>query len=310
MVKVSIVVAAYNVGKYLDRCLDSLVRQTLDDIEIIVVNDASSDNTLSIIEEYRRKNPNIILVNHEKNMGIGRTRNDGIKMASGEYIGFVDGDDYVEADMFEKYYEHARKHDLDIVYGGYYEDRGDTMTPMVIRSFENGTIEDNPEILTKMECGPVDKIYRSEIIKKNNILFPEGIKYEDLPFVMIVADYGRIGCISEDYYHYVIHSNSESTTIDRRCFDLFKALDMVNDHYAGRHEREIEYFNVLHVTRHLLRQKYQKDKNAGRDFIEQGYDYLDGRFPNWRKNPYYVRQSFARRMIKNSRLLTKLYCGL
>ena len=104
MPKVSVVVPVYNVEKYLDKCLNSLVYQTLDDIEIIVVNDSSPDNSQDIIDKYRKAYPNKIKSFIKENGGVGDARNYVVSKCLGEYIGFVDGDDYVNLDMYEEMY--------------------------------------------------------------------------------------------------------------------------------------------------------------------------------------------------------------
>ncbi len=106
--KVSIIVPVYNVEKYLKRCLDSLISQTLKDIEIICVNDGSKDNSDKILEEYARKDSRIIIINQE-NQGISVARNNGMDIAKGKYVGFVDSDDWVDSDFFEKLYNAAEK---------------------------------------------------------------------------------------------------------------------------------------------------------------------------------------------------------
>lgn len=310
MVKVSVIVPAYNASRYIEKCLDSLVSQTLKDIEIIVVNDASKDNTLDIIKAYQKEYDNIVLINHETNKGIGRTRNDAIEQAKGEYIGFVDSDDYVAEDMFEKYYEFARNNKLDMVYAGHYEDHDGQLKKIDVPDFDFSVLDINPELLVSFEYGPWSKIYRTEIIKKNNIRFPETLKYEDMPFVCIAMDYCRIGKLDGNYYYYVVHSNSESTTIDKRCFDIIDILNLVNDHYTGRYHDQIEYLNILHMTRYLLRQKYQKDRKVKNEFIDRGYEHLDFNFPGWRKNSYYHQQSFLKRLLKSNKSLMKLYCNI
>jgi len=113
--KVSIIVPAYNEEKYLDRCLKTVVHQTLDEIEIILVDDGSNDGTYDICEKYQQDYPEKIVVIHKKNEGLGLARNSGIAIAKGEYIGFVDADDWVELDMYEAMYETAKKNNSDVV---------------------------------------------------------------------------------------------------------------------------------------------------------------------------------------------------
>ena len=115
MKKVSIIVPVYNVEKYLAKCLDSLVNQTLEDVEIIVVDDGSRDNSKQIIDEFQTKYPDKIKSFVKENGGLSDARNFGLDRANGEYIGFVDSDDYVTAEMFEEMYSLAQKYDAEMV---------------------------------------------------------------------------------------------------------------------------------------------------------------------------------------------------
>ena len=120
MKKVSVIVPVYNVEKYIDKCLNTLVNQTLKDIEIIIVNDGSPDNSQEIIDKYQKKYPKKIKSYIKENGGQGSARNFGLEKATGEYIGYVDSDDFIELDMYEKLYNKAKKHDLDISICGNY----------------------------------------------------------------------------------------------------------------------------------------------------------------------------------------------
>ena len=119
MPKVSIVIPVYNVEKYLRQCLDSVVNQTLQDIEIICVNDGSKDSSLQIMHEYQAKDPRIKIIDKE-NSGYGASMNRGFDAATGEYLGIVESDDYAEPDMFEKLYAVAKADDLDVVKSGFF----------------------------------------------------------------------------------------------------------------------------------------------------------------------------------------------
>ena len=120
LIKVSVIVPVYNKEKELEKCLDSLVQQTLEEIEIIVVDDASTDGSRKIIEQYKKKYPTKIKAYfNEMNQQIGKTRNRGLKEATGKYVGFVDGDDFVKPEMYQAYFEFAEQNNLDIVTGFY-----------------------------------------------------------------------------------------------------------------------------------------------------------------------------------------------
>ena len=307
MAKVSVIVPAYNAERYLAKCLDSLVSLTLDDLEIIVVNDCSKDNTAKILEEYCQKYDFIKVINHEVNKGIGITRNDGIKAASGKYLGFVDSDDYVDAEMYEVYYKACEEGDLSMVCSGYWEHEGDNVNPIEITPFEASTMKDNPELLINIELGPWNKLYRTEDVKKAQLEFPSGVKYEDLPFVAKALSLGKVGYVTGNYYHYLIHSGSESTTFDKRTFDIIKVLKMVKEYYGDRYHDEVEMLSIVHLTRHMLKQKNQKDKQLKYEFVDKAYRYLDDTFPDWRNNRYYRKQSAAKRLIKDNKKILKLF---
>lgn len=118
MIKISVIVPIYNVEAYLDRCMQSLLNQTLSDIEIIMVDDESPDNCPQICEDYKAKYPNIKVV-HKKNGGLGFARNSGLEVAEGKYVAFIDSDDFVDLDMFQHLYEYAEANDCDAVFCGY-----------------------------------------------------------------------------------------------------------------------------------------------------------------------------------------------
>ena len=118
--KVSIIVPIYNAGEFLGRCLDSLIHQTLKDIEIILVLDVPTDGSDKVAEMYADQDNRIKLVYNESNLHIGFSRNAGLKIASGEYVGFADHDDYCETDMFEKLYKKAKKDNADVVVSNFY----------------------------------------------------------------------------------------------------------------------------------------------------------------------------------------------
>lgn len=312
MIKISIIVPVYNKEKELRKCLDSLVMQTLHDIEIIVIDDFSNDNSRLIIDEYAKKYPKMITKSfNEKNMGIGFTRNKGISLANGQYLGFVDADDYVDIKMYDDYYNFAIDNGLDLV-TGYYMKFGDDSGIFKNKYFNICSLKNNPSVLLDIDYGPCNKIFKKNIVIRNNIRFEENLKYEDMPFVFKFLKHADlIGHIGKSYYHYYIHSNSETTIVDRRVFDMFKIMDMFNEYYVNFEDKEVILaLNILQITRYMLQQKYQENSKYRKEFIEKGYNYLDAIDVNWRKNRYYCSNSFFKRMIINSKLLLSLYCTI
>ena len=209
--KVSIIVPVYNVEQYLERCLNSLINQTLKDIEIICVNDGSKDNSGKILEEYAQKDNRIIIINQE-NQGLSIARNNGMDIAKGKYIGFVDSDDWVDLDFFEKLYNSAEKNNAQMAVCSiirlnehrskkYFTLQNDT----VIEDFkEMCFILDIPQ-----KCYVWNKIYLKEALDKHKIRFKEGVYYEDLYFVPITLEkLNKIVTVPDTKYYYWKNKNS------------------------------------------------------------------------------------------------------
>ena len=312
MIKVSVIVPVYNKEKELERCLESLVNQTLKEIEIIVIDDKSKDNSRNIIDKYVKLYPKKVKsIFNKKNSGIGFTRNEGLKVASGEFLGFVDADDYVDLNMFKKYYDFALKHSLDIV-TGYYTKFGSEDVLFKNQFFDINNIYDDPSIILKLDYGPCNKIFRNSIVKDKKIKFAVGLKYEDMPFVALALKHSKkVGHINESYYYYYVHENSETTVLDKRVFDIFKIMDMFNEYYYDFSDKSVvEALNILQITRYMLQQKYQKNYDDGIKFINDGYKYLDGMNSKWRKNIWYQKENLFKRFVKNNKLVLKMYCRL
>lgn len=310
MIKVSVIVPVYNKEKELERCLESLVNQSLKEIEIIVVDDKSKDSSRTIINKYVKMYPDKIkAIFNKKNSGIGFTRNEGIKVASGEFLGFVDADDYVDLEMFKKYYDFALKNSLDMV-TGYYTKFGSENILFKNQFFEINNINDDSSIILKLDYGPCNKIFRNIIVKNNDIKFAVDLKYEDMPFVALMLKYSKkVGHINESYYYYYIHENSETTVLDKRVFDIFKIMDVFNEYYCDFSDKYvIEALNILQITRYMLQQKYQKNYDDGIKFIDAGYKYLDNINPKWRNNIWYQKESLFKRFVKNNKFVLKMYC--
>ena len=177
MPKVSIIVPVYNVEDYLERCLDSLVNQTLEDIEIIVVNDGSPDNSQAIIERYEKNYPNKVKGYIKENGGLSDARNYGMPYAKGEYVAFVDSDDYVELTMYEKLYNEAKAKDSEIVVCGYFkvDEKEKTMQSAQMGNME--FFDQNPrerkEILEINAPYAWNKLVKRDLLERTKIQFPK-----------------------------------------------------------------------------------------------------------------------------------------
>lgn len=208
--KISIIVPVYNTEKYIDRCLASVLNQTYKDLEIILVDDGSKDNCPKICDEYARKDSRIKVI-HKQNGGLSSSRNAGISIANGEYIGFVDSDDYIDCNMYEILFAQATKNNADVVMATYQEVYSDTPNKNKIE--ESIKVFHNEEVEQAYLDQKVDSVcvglYKTSIIK--NIKFIEGRSSEDVPFNFEVFKIAKTFVrLSNELYFYFYNEKSLS----------------------------------------------------------------------------------------------------
>lgn len=211
MAKVSVIVPVYNVEKYLKRCLDSLINQTLSDIDIICINDGSKDSSLQILEQYAQKDSRIVIYNQE-NSGLSVARNTGLEHASGEYIGFVDSDDWVDLDFYEKLYNSAKNNNADIAVADFIREHPNKKPKRLKLKEEKiyTTPEDKFMICKVHREGCVwNKIYRTEFIKSINLKFVPKMYYEDRDFTIRSLYFSKkLVTTPNTYYRYFVNPKS------------------------------------------------------------------------------------------------------
>jgi len=211
--KLSVIIPAYNSEKYIQKCLNSLTNQTLKEIEIIVIDDGSVDQTSQTAYSFAQNDSRIKVVIQEHKLQ-GAARNNGIKHANGEYIGFVDADDWVDLDYFEKLYSLVKKFDADIamatnvrIGNGKTKKRLNITKEEFVIGLQNKIDTCN---LWKDSC-PTNKIYKAEFLRNNNILFPESVYCEDKLFTTKAVYYANgIVTVPDTYYYYYRNLNSTS----------------------------------------------------------------------------------------------------
>lgn len=310
--KVSVIVPVYNTEKYLRRCLDSLVNQTLDDIEIIIIDDKSPDNSALIIDEYKEKHDNKIKVIHNKNnKGIGYNRNIGIKKSSGKYVVFVDSDDYLDKDNLEKMYDYSEKNKTDITVCMLkkVDFNGKTLGYENIPYFKITNLKENPNLLIDINMGPANKIFNRALFD-DDTYFSENLKYEDMYVIpKLIKKAKKIGMMTDTNYNYVIHEKSETTTMNERVFDILKVMKKVNED-IGKNEfyKELEFLNIRTLFRYTLQQKNQSDKKLASKFIDETFKFLNSEFPDWKNNEIWKKRNILKRIIEGNKTLTKIYC--
>ena len=246
LIKVSIIVPIYNVEPYLPRCLDSLCNQTLKDVEIICIDDCSTDHSLKVLQEYAKKDERLKVIAFEKNSGGSRARNEGIDVAHGKYIGFVDSDDWIDLDFYEKLYLEAEK-------GGY----------DVVKAPLKNVFDDGREIVSNLNLAIEDNrfnftfefttaIYQRDFIRKYNVRFPEIVQtFEDPMFSLnVILKNPKLGLVDGVFYYYYMRSNSKTKTfrsdqIESFCKSVSLMLDMMSESDLANADYEFLYYKLI-----------------------------------------------------------------
>lgn len=313
--KISIVIPVYNVEKYIEKCLDSVVSQTMQGFEVIIVNDGSKDNSPLLLNKYKEAYPSLITVYDTENKGVSHARNYGVKKAKGKYILFVDSDDYIENNMCELLYNKAAEDDADIVICerndfSQYEETGNIRVTKSTgfympfnRKIDLSTMKYE---LAHISPFPWDKLYRKELLYK--FPFPEGIRFEDLAVMYQILLSARIISVIPEYlYNY--RRTSEGgflNTFSKETKDIVKACQKITEDFKENEWFEEYYEEVEYIcARHLLL-RYgvlfdieQKGKlNLKKELIHETQDFLDKNYPNWRKNRY-LKYSPSQKMKQN-----------
>ncbi len=299
MPKISIIIPVYNTEKHLKKCLDSLVNQTLKDVEIIVVNDGSTDKSQEIINEYEKAYSPIIKSVCQENAGQASARNHGISLASGEYIAFVDSDDYIDTTAYEKCYSYALENNLDIVCFDFWEGTENNFSFAPHCTFGLDKPIDVKYVLN--ETSPCNKIIRRSLLTENNLFFHEGRIYEDLELIPQLALYTKnIGFIDEPLYYYVIHEGStmRQKVYNKKLACIFSVCDTLFEKFKNtEYKAELEFIFIEHLL-HGAVLRFLDYKEGNKDIITIS-EVMKKRFPKWQKNPYYKQMSIKYKIVCN-----------
>ncbi|MBQ2870186.1 glycosyltransferase [bacterium] len=241
--KISIIIAAYNVEKYLPKCLDSVCLQTLKDIEIICINDGSKDKSLDILNEYAQKDSRIKVIN-QNNSGVATARNVGLANATGEYVQFIDGDDWVNLNLCEKVYNIAENNNSDIVMFNvaFYDNKKQQVTKgrFFTTTVWNNHVDENTAHTYK-DCKTIfygnlsaaNKLYRKSFLDALEVKFPENVRFEDHLFHLeTIFSAEKVNILDEQLYYYRQNrKNSMMTTLKttKVVMDIFPIVDLVEE---------------------------------------------------------------------------------
>ena len=220
--KVSVIVSVYNTEKYVRKCIEAILNQTYSNLELVLIDDKSSDNSLSILREYKN-NSKVVLIENEQNKGLSYSRNVGLKMSHGDYIGYIDSDDYIEPDYYEKLMEAIQKEKADIAVCDmklYYEK---TKTFQICRG--NDTNKKIGFIHNGVAASACNKLFKREIMEKYP--FAEGKVNEDIAVVIpALVEAKKIAYVQDVYYYYVQRENSiQNSNFSEKRFDIFAGVD-------------------------------------------------------------------------------------
>ncbi|MCL2027255.1 MAG: glycosyltransferase [Bacteroidales bacterium] len=302
MPKLSIIIPVYNASKTIVKCVDSLLRQTFADMEVIIVDDCGQDDSIKIIqnhiENHSQKN-RFRFAQTPVNSGPGAARNVGLKMAQGEYVAFVDSDDWVEADIYETLYETATQHSADLCYCNvFWED----LNRKKQRVLPNTPIVNKRDFLANFKCQFWSYIYRREFLDKFNITFSKEKGVEDNYFLaccILCAE--RIAYVDKPMYHYTFYPNSLSNNRDeKRYLDKLSVFSQLFDfskthHFYDEYKQELQFIYLKKVflvstLNYLTNAKCPQVKT-----IREIYQEFTKFCPDYKKNPLY-KKHFSLRM--------------
>lgn len=265
MDKISVIIPIYNVEQYLSKCLDSVINQTYKNLEIICVNDCSPDNSSQILEQYAQKDNRIKVINRDKNGGLSATRNTGMDIAAGEYIYFIDSDDWIHSGFIEKMHETITKQaqkavcctNIINVYGN------ETSKPLLKRDFNEKLVPYSHSCQMAWSW-----LLRKDFLDKFKIIFPVGLKYEDLYFFhVIIRSLEKVFVInSTTYYHFEnpdsIMGTAKNRTIDN--YDIINILRLIYETYKSMNKISQWSIPFFYMPKYMLNIHTNK-----RDFFKQ-----------------------------------------
>ena len=290
--KLSVIVPGYNVEEYIAKCIESIVENEIPDMEVILINDGSKDNTIKIMKKYAKKYPKLIKLIDQENKGLSMARNAGIEASTGKYITFVDSDDAIQPNMYKTMLEKAEEGNFDVVACGVnviYPDK----TIKLTAGF-NHDIRDKEEIKSIMNTWYTvvwNKVYKRSILK--DVRFKKGVWYEDVEFLYrLLPNIKSIGLVNEYFNDYMQRPGSITYTYNSKLYHLIENFDGVIDYYKKKklykdykEELEFGYVRYLYAT-FVKRLAKMKDKEEFKKGVDKVISLVNEKFPEYRKNKY------------------------
>lgn len=307
MVKVSIIIPCYNAISYIDKCLKSIIKDKLKEKEIILINDGSTDKTQEMLEKWSKKHDNIKIIK-QKNGGQGVARNNALKKAKGEYIFFLDIDDYVAPNIFFKMYNFAKENNSDYVYCDYFEHYADK--DLIIKNNHSQEQKSNA-ILANF--APWGKLMSSKLIKDIDFKFCEGKIFEDVAVIPHIASKSSNPKHFEEplyYYNMTNISTTRKKQYDKRYEDMIFVSDYLynlfeKDNTINKYEEELKYIYLDSILKSgILKFAKYKEGLKNIPIIKKN---VYKKFPKLIKNKYYKQETIYRKITTLIALYTPAY---
>ena len=241
--KISVIIPVYNVGKYLKRCIDSIIQQNYDNLEIILVDDGSSDNSGKICDEYVVIDKRIIVI-HKSNGGLSDARNKGLDICTGEYISFVDSDDWIEKDFYKFAVNNLGENDL-LIFDYYLTDGKNKKCINTLSKSRKLTVEECLLELSKanIQSYAWNKLYKRELFL--SIRFPKGRNYEDQAIMhLIMHNCNRIKYFNKAFYNYYQNQNSITHTVNLKNYRDFLYVNILRGRFLKKNYPEIYEYHL------------------------------------------------------------------
>ena len=278
--KISIIVPCYNVEKYIATCLDSIMNQSYKNIEVILVDDGSVDETPKLITN-RIKDDKRFNYFYKKNGGLSDARNYGIEKATGKYLCFVDSDDYISDNYIEFLYKSIIDNNVNVSICD---------IERVYSDHKSINVMNSDKIEMSIHPAAWNKMYLTDIFRRYNIKFLKGKWYEDLGTTTKILFMENYSIVNLPLYKYIQHNNTIMHTYDDRIFDIYEIVNdvekfAVENNIYNKKYKEIEFINIYHI---LIGTIYRASfhKKFSINMIKEIYDYVNKKYNNWYKNEY------------------------
>lgn len=312
---VSIVVPTYNVENKINECINSLINQSLKNIEIIFIDDGSSDSTVSILKKIQKLYPDKIVVVQQQHLGPSAARNKGIQLSKGKYIAFVDSDDFVSKDMYEKMVNCLEKNDCDLVACGRININENGKTKVFLPyNVRNISMKDNPKLLYLTTQFIWDKLYKKSIIDEYSIKYPENIDYaEDFNFLTKYKYYCNLICTLNEALYYYHESSMKSITnsCDQRWLQICDSLGDINNFFIknglfSTYMQPMKEVSFGYYIRRIGQFYRYNSKKLQIEFVKKFFEYYNYYFSNW-KLDLEIYKSKKPKKYRSNFLLMKVY---